>query len=89
MPDKAQQKRHTVFKSLHKALPDLGIERTLSYFVGVSAVGAFKPVQFHSRRYRRLHRRLCPRPLGHVSSHIVFQRELAICERTPRKVEAQ
>ena len=62
MPDKAQQKRRTVFKSLHKALPDLGIERTLSYFVGVSAVGAFKPVQFHSRQYRRLRRRLA---LGH------------------------
>ena len=43
MPDKAQQKRRTnrVFKSLHKPLTYLGVERTLFYFVCVSAVGAF------------------------------------------------
>jgi type IV secretory pathway VirB3-like protein len=43
MPDKAQQKHRTnrVFKSLHKPLTYLGVERTLFYFVCVSAVGAF------------------------------------------------
>src|SRR6202050_4614773 len=43
MPDKPQQKRRTnrVFKSLHKPLTYLGVERTLFYFVCVGAVGAF------------------------------------------------
>jgi hypothetical protein len=43
MPDKAQKKHRTnrVFKSLHKPLTYLGVERTLFYFVCVSAVGAF------------------------------------------------
>src|ERR1700679_2075453 len=43
MPDKAQQKQRTnrVFKSLHKPLTYLGVERTLFYFVCVGAVGAF------------------------------------------------
>ena len=43
MPDKAQQKHRTnrVFKSLHKPLTYLGVERTLFYFVCVGAVGTF------------------------------------------------
>src|ERR1700731_1703107 len=43
MPDKEQQKRRTnrVFKSLHKPLTYLGVERTLFYFLCVGAVGAF------------------------------------------------
>src|ERR1700678_3481952 len=43
MPDKPQQQRHThrVFKSLHKPLTYLGVERTLFYFVCVCAVGTF------------------------------------------------
>ena len=43
MPDKPQQQRRTnrVFKSLHKPLTYLGVERTLFYFVCVGAVGAF------------------------------------------------
>jgi len=43
MPDKAQAKHRTnrVFKSLDKPLTYLGVERTLFYFVCVSAVGAF------------------------------------------------
>src|SRR5260370_28798282 len=43
MPDKPQQKHRTnrVFKSLHKPLTYLGVERTLFYFVCVSAVGTF------------------------------------------------
>ena len=43
MPDNAQLKRriNRVFKSLHKPLTYLGVERTLFYFVCVSAVGAF------------------------------------------------
>ncbi len=43
MTEKAQQKRRTnrVFKSLHKPLTYLGVERTLFYFVCVGAVGAF------------------------------------------------
>jgi hypothetical protein len=41
MPDKAQQKYLTnrIFKSLHKPLTYLGVERTLFYFVCVGAVG--------------------------------------------------
>ena len=34
-------RRNRVFKSLHKPLTYLGVERTLFYFVGVGAVGAF------------------------------------------------
>ena len=43
MPDKSQQKqrRNRVYKSLHKPLTYLGVERTLFYFVCVGAVGAF------------------------------------------------
>jgi len=43
MTDQAQHKRRTnrVFKSLHKPLTYLGVERTLFYFVCVGAVGAF------------------------------------------------
>src|SRR6266853_528356 len=40
MPDKTQQKHRTnrVFKSLHKPLTYLGVERTLFYFVCVDEV---------------------------------------------------
>jgi type IV secretory pathway TrbD component len=43
MPDKPHEKQRTnrVFKSLHKPLTYLGVERTLFYFVCVGAVGAF------------------------------------------------
>ena len=43
MPDNTEQKHRTnrVFKSLHKPLTYLGVERTLFYFVCVGAVGAF------------------------------------------------
>jgi type IV secretory pathway TrbD component len=43
MPDKPQKKQRTnrVFKSLHKPLTYLGVERTLFYFVCVGAVGVF------------------------------------------------
>jgi hypothetical protein len=43
MTDKLQQRRrkNRVFKSLHKPLTYLGVERTLFYFVCVGAVGAF------------------------------------------------
>jgi len=35
------RRRNRVFKSLHKPLTYLGVERTLFYFVSVGAVGAF------------------------------------------------
>jgi type IV secretory pathway TrbD component len=43
MLDKTQQRHRAnrVFKSLHKPLTYLGVERTLFYFVCVGAVGAF------------------------------------------------
>src|SRR5450755_1754599 len=43
MPEQPRQKHRTnrVFKSLHKPLTYLGVERTLFYFVCVGAVGAF------------------------------------------------
>ena len=43
MAEREQQKRRTnrVFKSLHKPLTYLGIERILFYFICVGAVGAF------------------------------------------------
>ena len=43
MPNNTDQKHRTnrVFKSLHKPLTYLGVERTLFYFVCVGAVGAF------------------------------------------------
>jgi len=43
MSDKPQLKQRTnrVFKSLHKPLTYLSVERTLFYFVCVGAVGAF------------------------------------------------
>jgi type IV secretory pathway TrbD component len=36
-----KRRRNRVFKSLHKPLTYLGVERTLFYFVCVGAVGAF------------------------------------------------
>ena len=42
MTDKTRQHRtNRVFRSLHKPLTYLGVERTLFYFVCVGAVGAF------------------------------------------------
>ena len=43
MPNNTEQKHRTnrVFKSMHKPLTYLGVERTLFYFVCVGAVGAF------------------------------------------------
>jgi type IV secretory pathway TrbD component len=43
MPEKQQQSGRTnrIFKSLHKPLTYLGVERTLFYFVCVGAVGSF------------------------------------------------
>jgi type IV secretory pathway TrbD component len=43
MPDKTQHRHRTnrVFKSLHKPLTYMGVERTLFYLVSVAAVGAF------------------------------------------------
>jgi type IV secretory pathway TrbD component len=43
MPEQENRKRRTnrVYKSLHKPLTYLGLERTLFYFVCVGAVGAF------------------------------------------------
>ena len=43
MPNNTEQKHRTnrVFKSLHKPLTYLGVERSLFYFVCVGAVGAF------------------------------------------------
>lgn len=35
------RRRNRVFKSLHKPLTYLGVERTLFFFICVSAVGAF------------------------------------------------
>jgi len=73
MPDKAPQRHRTnrVFKSLHKPLTYMGVERTLFYFVCVGAVGAF---QFHSGGCRCLPWRFCLRPLGNkqrsgISAH--------------------
>ena len=44
MTDKTRQHRtNRVFKSLHKPLTYLGVERTLFYFVCVGAGGAFNP----------------------------------------------
>jgi len=37
----AQRRRNRVYKSLHKPLTYLGVERTLFYFVCVGTVGAF------------------------------------------------
>ena len=43
MPEQQKQilRTNRVFKSLHKPLTYLGVERTLFYFVCVAAVGAF------------------------------------------------
>lgn len=43
--ERHKQRTNRVFKSLHKPLTYLGVERTLFYFVCVSAVGAFKGLQ--------------------------------------------
>ena len=37
----SDRRRNRVYKSLHKPLTYLGVERTLFYFVSVGAVGAF------------------------------------------------
>lgn len=41
MPDTLPKRRNRVFKSLHKPLTYLGVERTVFYFVCVGAVGTF------------------------------------------------
>ena len=69
-----ERRTNRVFKSLHKPLTYLGVERTLFYFVCVGAVGAFNLFNSIPRWYRRLHRRLRLRSLGDeqrpgVSSH--------------------
>ena len=40
-PNATTRRKNRVYKSLHKPLTYLGVERTLFYFVCVSAVGAF------------------------------------------------
>jgi type IV secretory pathway TrbD component len=40
-PSKSRVRTNRVFKSLHKPLTYLGVERTLFFFVCVGAVGAF------------------------------------------------
>jgi type IV secretory pathway TrbD component len=41
MADILQTRRNRVFKSLHKPLTYMGIERTIFFFVAVAAVGFF------------------------------------------------
>ena len=41
MQETTQKRRNRVFKSLHKPLTYMGIERTLFFMVCVTAVGAF------------------------------------------------
>jgi type IV secretory pathway TrbD component len=41
MPETTEKRRNRVFKSLHKPLTYMGIERTLFFMVCVSAVGMF------------------------------------------------
>ena len=41
MPETSHKRRNRVFKSLHKPLTYLGVERTVFYFVCVAAVGVF------------------------------------------------
>ena len=41
MPETTQKRRNRVFKSLHKPLTYMGIERTLFFMIAVSAVGMF------------------------------------------------
>ena len=67
MSEQPNRKRRTnrVFKSLHKPLTYLGVERTLFYFVCVGAVGAFNLFNSILAGLGRLHRRFHLRPLGH------------------------
>lgn len=39
--NRSNQRRNRVFKSLHKPLTYLGVERTLFFFICVAAVGVF------------------------------------------------
>ena len=65
MADRTQKQRtNRVFKSLHKPLTYLGVERTLFYFVCVGAVGAFNLFNSILAGYRRLHWRFRLRTLG-------------------------
>ena len=41
MPETTEKRRNRVFKSLHKPLTYMGIERTLFFMIAVSAVGMF------------------------------------------------
>ena len=41
MPGTTQKRRNRVFKSLHKPLTYMGIERSLFFMIAVSAVGMF------------------------------------------------
>ena len=61
----ARIRTNRVFKSLHKPLTYLGVERTLFYFVCVAAVGAFNLFNSLLSRDSRFYRGLCFRALGH------------------------
>ncbi len=54
MQDRARtlQRRNRVYKSLHKPLTYLGVERTLFFFVCVAAVGPLQSLQFSFGRFR-------------------------------------
>lgn len=41
MPEITEKRRNRVFKSLHKPLTYMGIERSLFFMIAVSAVGMF------------------------------------------------
>src|ERR1700691_2332116 len=89
MPDKPQQKRRTkrVFKSMHKPLTYLGVERTLFYFVCVGGVGAFN---LFNSILAGIAVFICGFSFGHLftNSDPAFLRILARSERSTVRYDA-
>jgi len=88
MPDKPQQKQRTnrVFKSLHKRSPTWVSNARCSTSLCWRS-GSLQSLQFHPRRYRRLHRRLA---FGHwvTNSDPAFLRILAKSETYKLRYDA-
>ena len=83
---KVRQRRNRVFKSLHKPLTYLGVERSLFFFVCVLAVGMLQPLQFTVGRHCSVSGWLCLRLMANeqrssFSSHPREIRQIQVALR--------
>jgi len=90
MADNTQQKHRTnrVFKSLHKPLTYLGVERTLFLLRLCWRRWGLQSLQFHPRGHRRLHWAVSPSDMWVTNSDPAFLRILARSERYKLRYDA-